>query len=143
MAENTLKNPKNDENGETINTPKGNSKFGKQKQQYILLQWLNQKLSTPIETIIEHAFSPKAIPYILFWAFLAIIYITNAQYAEKMVRQTNKLEAEVENLRANYITLKSAYDAFAGKQAEILRSADSLGLVENKERIFKIMINDK
>lgn len=141
MAENTYKNP-TPENNPQKNTPKNNGSFGKQKQQYILLQWLNQKLSTPIETIVEHTFSPKAIPYIVFWAVLAIFYITNAQYAEKMVRQTNRLEADVENLRANYITLKSAYDAFAGKQNEILKSADSLGLVEDKERIQKIITKE-
>ncbi|TAG85727.1 MAG: hypothetical protein EAZ20_14365 [Bacteroidetes bacterium] len=93
-------------------------------------------------TKTEQGISPKYIPYILFWAALALIYISNAHQGEKAVRQTTKLEAEVENLRADYITLKAAYDAFAGKQSEIVKSADTLGLVNDKEKVKRILITE-
>jgi hypothetical protein len=37
---------------------------------------------------------------------LAILYISNTHYAEKTVRKISNIQAEVEDLRADYTTLK-------------------------------------
>ncbi len=134
MAENTYRKT----NNETKNS-------GEKKEKISIFELLKKISFFPKNntSINEKGISPKYIPYILFWAALALIYISNAHQGEKAVRQTTKLEAEVENLRADYITLKAAYDAFAGKQSEIVKSADTLGLVNDKEKVKRILISNE
>ena len=76
---------------------------------------------------------------ILFVSILCLLYIGNRHYAEKVVRNISQLEREVEDLRADYTTLKSDY-MFASKQAEISRRVARLGLSENKRSPQKIFM---
>ncbi len=46
----------------------------------------------------------KQYPFILFLTVLAVLYIGNRYYAERMVRKINEIEQEVKNLRAEQIT---------------------------------------
>jgi hypothetical protein len=46
------------------------------------------------------------LPYIFFVAFLGIIYIGNRYHAEKVIRETVKLEKEVKDLRTESIELQ-------------------------------------
>jgi hypothetical protein len=46
----------------------------------------------------------KQYPFILFLTVLAVLYIGNRYYAERMVRKINDIEQEVKNLRAEQIT---------------------------------------
>jgi hypothetical protein len=55
------------------------------------------------------------------------------------VRSISQLEREVEDLRADYTTLKSDY-MFASKQAEISRRVARLGLYESKQPPQKILM---
>lgn len=82
----------------------------------------------------------RYIPYLLFWAGLGILYISNAHYAERMVRDTARLEAEVENHRADYATLRAQFDAYTGKESEIAQKAKPLGLEEGKGKVQKLII---
>ncbi len=103
--------------------------------------WLGNLSKPSTEKKIEDTSLPtRYIPYLIFLALLGLIYITNAHYAEKMVRQTSKLEAEVENLRADYTTIRAEFDTFTGKQTEIAKKAQMLGLEEGKGKIQKIII---
>ena len=77
---------------------------------------------------------------ILFVSILCLLYIGNRHYAEKLVRNISQLEREVEDLRADYTTLKSDY-MFASKQAEISRRGARLGLSENKQSPQKILMS--
>ena len=45
--------------------------------------------------------------YILFLGFLAIIYIANAHYAEKKVRDIQRAQKEIRELRWQYMSVKS------------------------------------
>jgi hypothetical protein len=114
--------------------------FKKKKQSLKLFQYFNRAFNWNIEPIVENAVPTSYIPKMLFLAVLGIIYIANAHLGERMVRQTTKLENEVENIRADYTTHKADYDAFAGKKAEIAKRADSLGLEEGKGKIQKIIV---
>lgn len=49
----------------------------------------------------------KQLPYLLFLALLAILYISNRYHAEKMVRKIIHAKEEVKNLRAEQITTAS------------------------------------
>lgn len=114
--------------------------FKKKKQTFKIFQYFNRVFNWKLDPMLENAVPTAYIPKMLFLAVLGIIYIANAHLGERMVRQTTKLEAEVEKLRATYTTLKADYDAFAGKKAEIAKRADSLGLVEGKGKIQKIIV---
>jgi phage shock protein A len=72
---------------------------------------------------------------------LGIFYIGNSHYADKTIRKIDKLEQEVEDLRADYTTLKSEY-MFASKQSEVAKRVKKLGLVESQEPPFKIVIEE-
>jgi hypothetical protein len=49
----------------------------------------------------------KNLPYLLFLAFLAIIYIGNSYYAEKNIRKVERLQKELRELRYKHISTKS------------------------------------
>ena len=69
---------------------------------------------------------------IIFLSFLCLLYIGNRHYAEKKSRDIDQLETEVEDLRADYTTLKAEF-MFESKQSEVAKRAEELGLIENKE----------
>ncbi len=82
----------------------------------------------------------RFLPQILFISTICVIYIGNRHYAEKKIRAISTLETEVEDLRADYTTLKAEYK-FASKQSEVAKQAKDLGLSEGKNPPFKIMVN--
>jgi cell division protein FtsL len=100
--------------------------------------FLNKKGETEDVKILK---SPTFyVPHLLFLTLLGIIYIANAHYAEKTVRETSKMEAEVENLRADYTTIRAEYDNYVGKQSVIAEKAKKLGLQESKGKVQKIIV---
>lgn len=82
----------------------------------------------------------RYLPHVFFLAAMGIFYIANTHQAEKMVRLNNRLEIEVENLRSDYTTLKSEYDAYTSKQSLIAEKAKALKLKESNGSIRKIVI---
>ena len=92
-----------------------------------------------IDGSIKEVIHVRFLSQMLFVAILCLLYIGNRHYAEKLVRNISQLEREVEDLRADYTTLKSDY-MFASKQAEISRRVARLGLHENKQSPEKILI---
>jgi hypothetical protein len=81
------------------------------------------------------------MPQLLFLAFLLIFYIGNKHFAEKTIRNISNIETEVEDLRADYTTLKADY-MFASKLSEVAKRAGKLNLVESKEPPFKIVVKE-
>jgi preprotein translocase subunit SecY len=49
----------------------------------------------------------KHLPYVLFLAFLGLVYIANGYMAESSVRQINKTQQEIKELRSEQISMKS------------------------------------
>ncbi len=102
-------------------------------------------------TSVEHAFGMNSwlrdglpVQYfskILFLFFIALIYIWNSHYAEKSIRNINKLEKEVEDLRADYTTMKAEF-MLSGKQSEVAKRVRPFGLVESIEPPQKIVITE-
>lgn len=82
----------------------------------------------------------KILPHIVFMMGIGIFYIGNRHYAEKNIRQINILQTEVQDLRADFTTLKADY-MYATKQSEVVRRAKKLGLTELDEPPFKIEIS--
>ena len=92
-----------------------------------------------VERFFENGLPIKYLPPILFLTFLGIVYIGNLHLAEKNIRLIGKLEVEVEDLRADYTTLKADY-MYTSKQSEVALKAAKIGLVESNVPPSKILI---
>ena len=71
----------------------------------------------------------KQVPFFLFLAFLAVVYIYNGHYADKTIRNINKISKEVKELQYEYITVKSEV-MFRSKPSELVKAVEPLGLKE-------------
>lgn len=94
-----------------------------------------------LESYFEEGFPVRYLPKILFIMALGLLYISNTHYAEKTVRKINTVQAEVEDLRADYTTLKSDL-MFASKQSEVARKVKALGLKESLKPPFKVQVKE-
>jgi hypothetical protein len=92
-----------------------------------------------LESYFEEGFPVQYLPKILFVMLLGMLYISNTHYAEKTVRKINATHTEVEDLRADYTTLKSDL-MFASKQSEVARKVKEFGLKESLRPPFKIEV---
>ncbi len=90
---------------------------------------------------LTNAATVKQIPFLLFLVFVAIIYISNTYYAEKIMRKTNAVNNEIKELRSEYITSKSDL-MFISKQSEVARAAEemNIGIKESVVAPKKIVI---
>lgn len=71
----------------------------------------------------------KQVPFFLFLALLAVVYIYNGHYADKTIRNINKTGKEVKELKYEYITVKSEV-MFRSKPSELVKAVEPLGLKE-------------
>ena len=94
-----------------------------------------------LENYFEEGFPVQYMPKILFVMALGLLYISNTHYAEKTVRKISNIQAEVEDLRADYTTLKSDL-MFASKQSEVARKVKSMGLKESLKPPYKVEVEE-
>lgn len=94
-----------------------------------------------IDEELREVIHVRFLPQIIFLTFIAVIYIGNRHYAEKKIRNISKLEQQVEDLRADYTTLKADY-MFASKQSEVAKKAEKIGLKETSEPPQKIIVKE-
>ena len=78
-----------------------------------------------------------ALPFIFFLAALGMLYITNRNYAEKNIREIDKINKEVKELNYDYKTTKAEL-AFKSTLTEVAKKADTLGIKESLEPPQKI-----
>lgn len=71
----------------------------------------------------------KNIGFFLFLAGLAVVYIYNGHYADKMSRGITRTDKEVRELQYEYKTLKSEV-MFRSKQSELAKAVEPFGLKE-------------
>src|SRR5436309_4025308 len=71
----------------------------------------------------------KQLPFFLFLAFLAVIYIYNGHFADKTIRNINQTAKEVKELQYEYKNIKSEV-MFRSKQSELVKAVEPLGLKE-------------
>lgn len=69
------------------------------------------------------------MPYFLFLAVLAIVYIANGHYADNTVRNINKVNHELKEFQYEYNYLKGQV-MFRSKQSEMAKAVEPLGLKE-------------
>ena len=79
------------------------------------------------------------MPFVFFLAFLGIVYIANAHYAERKVRDIQILHEEVEKLSWEYMSLKS--DLMQQSiESELEKKVAPLGLKELRDSPYKIKV---
>lgn len=89
--------------------------------------------------LFEDGLPVKYLPNVAYVTLLIIIYIGYNHYAEKTSRNITKLEVEVENLRADYTTLKSDY-MYSRLQSEVAKRVAEMGIKESKIPPQKIVV---
>ena len=83
----------------------------------------------------------RALPFMLYLAFLAMIYIGNRHFAEKNIREIDKLDKEVKELNWDYKTAKAEL-AFKSTRGEVVKRVDSLGLKETLTPPQKLTVTE-
>ena len=73
----------------------------------------------------------RNIPFFLFLAVLAILYIYNGHHADKLVRRIAVTEKNIKELEYEYKTVKSDL-IFRSKASELVKAVEPLGLKEPK-----------
>jgi len=104
-----------------------------------LFSGLEKKMK--LESYFEEGFPVQYLPKILFTVVLSLIYISKTHHAEKTIRQIDRAQSEVEDLRADYTTLKSEV-MYASKQSEVARRVKDLGLKESMNPPFKVVVDE-
>ena len=94
-----------------------------------------------LESYFEEGFPVHYLPKIFFVLVLGLIYIGNTHYAEQTVRKINLMQVEVEDLRADYTTLKADL-MFSSKQSEVARKVRAFGLKESLIPPYKVVVEE-
>jgi len=94
-----------------------------------------------IDKIFEEGLPVKYLPYVLYLTGIIIFYIGNTHYSDKTIRRIGKLKAEVDDLRADYTTLKADL-MYYSKQSEVAKKVSQLGLEESSVPPYKIILKD-
>src|ERR1700741_4342963 len=71
----------------------------------------------------------KQVPFFLFLALLAVLYIYHGHYADKTIRNINQTAKEVKESQYEYKMVKSEV-MFRSKQSELAKAVQPLGLKE-------------
>lgn len=95
-----------------------------------------------LENYFEEGFPVQHLPKMIFVLALGIFYISNTHYAEKTVRKINYLQTEVEDLRADFTTMKADL-MFASKQSEVARKVQLYGIKETLQPPHKIVVKKR
>jgi hypothetical protein len=94
-----------------------------------------------LETYFEAGFPVHYLPKVLFVLALGLIYIGNTHYAEQTVRKIDVMQVQVEDLRADYTTLKADL-MFSSKQSEVARKVKAFGLEESLTPPYKVVVEE-
>ncbi len=92
----------------------------------------NDEAKMPLQNVMDGSVLTRdgvieQLPYVLFLTLIAILYIGNRYHAEKIVRETIKIQADIKELRAESITSASKL-MFISKQSVVARLVNENGL---------------
>ena len=79
--------------------------------------------------LLSHKWVVQNIPFFLFLAVLAVLYIYNGHHADKLTRRISATEKHIKELEYEYKTLKSEV-IFRSKASELVKAVEPLGLKE-------------
>lgn len=81
---------------------------------------------------ISYKWVVQNIPFFLFLAALAVLYIYNGHYADKLTRKIGATEKHIKELEYEYKTVKSEV-IFRSKASELVKAVAPMGLKELTE----------
>jgi hypothetical protein len=82
--------------------------------------------------LLSYKWVVQNIPFFLFLAALAVLYIYNGHYADKLTRKIGVTEKHIKELEYEYKTIKSEV-IFRSKASELARVVEPMGLKELTE----------
>lgn len=125
MAGNTYK--QEEPKGKHQASPKGSA-----------FSWLERRIR--LYGLFDEGLPIQYLPKILFVMGLFILYIWNAHYANSIVRKTDKLKREVEELRTE-VTTREYQMMYNSTQSGLVSKVAELGLEESVSPPGKIVIS--
>ncbi len=87
----------------------------------------NQK--TDWKKNLSHKWVVKNIPFFLFLTLLAVLYIYNGHFTDKLILKISTSEKHIKELEYEYKTIKSEV-IFRSKASELIKAVEPLGLKE-------------
>ena len=87
---------------------------------------------TDWKKFMSHKWVVRNIPFFLFLKLLAVVYIYNGHYTDKLVLKINTTEKKIKELEYEYKTVKSEV-IFRSKASELIKAVEPLGLKELTE----------
>ncbi len=94
------------------------------------------------EGVISKEAATEMMPFVIFLAMLGMVYIANMHFAEKNIRNIDKLNKEVKELSWDFKTLKADL-MLKSTQTEVAKQVDTLGLREPVEPPKKIVVKSE
>ncbi|MXV52770.1 hypothetical protein GS399_17490 [Pedobacter sp. HMF7647] len=127
-----------------------NELFEGEVEQEVQSELKNEKTELPRNFVtnffsdgfISKDYATQMLPFIIFLAFLCMIYIGNRHFAETNIRNIDKVSKEVKELSWDFKTLKAEL-MLKSTQTEVARRVDTLGLKEPVEPPVKIVLNEQ
>lgn len=78
---------------------------------------------------INYQLIVKNLPFFLFLSVLAVVYIYNGHYSDKIIKSISRTNKELRELQFEYKTMKSEV-MFRSKQTELAKAVEPMGLKE-------------
>lgn len=107
------------------------------KSKFNPFAFIEQKLD--MSAIVGENVPIKLVLPLLYASFLAMAYIWSNYKAENTIRKIDRLQQEVEDLRADVTTLEAEY-MYASKQSEVAKKILPLGIIEIEEPPKKLIL---
>lgn len=108
---------------------------------------IKKKVGRSVKGILGGSFLTRermlhALPFLLYLVLLALLYIANVYYSEKVVRETDDLSKELEELQYEFITSKSRLMNLQ-KSSELEKRLESTGIKPSTTPPGKIILDNK
>jgi hypothetical protein len=111
-----------------------------QEENIIAEKQTSQKLDW--KSFISYKWVVRNIPFFLFLAALAVLYIYNGHYADKLTRKIGVTEKHIKELEYQYKTVKSEV-IFRSKASELVKAVEPMGLKELTEAPVLLNADEK
>lgn len=80
--------------------------------------------------VLNYQWVVSNIPFFIFLGVLAVLYIYNGHYADKLVRKISDSEKRIKDMEYEYKTLQSEV-IYRSKASELVKIVEPLGLKES------------
>ena len=90
-------------------------------------QSISQRLDW--KRLFNYKWVVENIPFFLFLSALAVLYIYNGHYSDRLIKKTGATEKHIKELEYEYKTVKSEV-IFRSKASELAKAVEPMGLKE-------------